>query len=158
MKRMWSRNELRKIIQETYGIDINNLIDKDGHLRFDGADGVGGTLEGLTITYCKWSLSGTHLLMVVVGQIADTTILSSGTTLAEYTLPAWIHNKIVATQTKLIEYKTIQAVSSGYSTQNISTYLNKEDDNKLSIKVTTSITLNSDKNFKVAFDLLIDND
>ena len=157
MKRMWSKNELRKIIQETYGIDINNLIDKDGHERFIEGDITIEEIEGITQSYGKWSLSGTHLMIVVAGNIADTTALSWGTKIANIVLPDWIFEKIVPIfATYYVEAKSTPLYDINLGTQTVSSILRKQS-GKLDL-LWSNVTANADRSFRVAFDLLIDNE
>ena len=94
MKRMWSKNELRKIIQETYGIDIDNLVDKNGHDRFIEGDITINEITGVTQKYGKYSLSGTHLLIVIAFEIESGTTLSASTDICTISLPQWIKDKL----------------------------------------------------------------
>lgn len=57
------------------------------------------TITGLTFTYCKWSLSGTHLMIVLAGTCENVT-LTNNATFSEITLPEFIMNKIVPLTTQ----------------------------------------------------------
>lgn len=157
MKRMWSKNELRKVIQETYGIDINNLIDKDGHERFIDFDGVNAEITGITFSYSKASLSGSHLLIVVAGSVADSTAITGNPTLVTFSLPKWIHDKIFALYSDVIDVSAILLRNSTGSTQNATARLIKASSNQVKVGV-LNFTATDDRTFRIAFDLLIDND
>ena len=156
MKRMWSKNELRKIIQETYGIDINNLIDKDGHERFPEGDIdlQDSVPEGISKIYGKWALSGTHLLIVLAVNVENTTTFAG--TIAQINLPKWIKDKIVPLFSNGVDLKSFTAFAENLSTQTISAYLRKVSENVVDIYVNSFIA-SADRNVRITFDLLIDN-
>ena len=98
MRRMFSEKQIEGLAQEQSKAvkkDIATLVDADGHNRFIEGDIEIEEITGITKTYGKWSLSGTHLLIVLcLGAVVGTTI--SGT-LANITLPSYIASKIVQT-------------------------------------------------------------
>ena len=155
MKRMWSKNELRKIIQETYGIDIDNLVDKNGNERFLEGNININEITGLTKSYGKWSLSGTHLMIVLAGTLADTSVIGSGVSLANIELPSFIKDKIIAVTTNIVDRKSFTFWGGTLQTPSIN--LEKTDEG-VKIVMVASFTANADKSFRIAFDLLIDNE
>lgn len=94
MKHMWSEEEI-----QSFKKDISNLVDSKGNPRFVEANIIPETITGLTFTYCKWSLSGTHLMIVLAGTCENVT-LTNNATFAEITLPDFIMNKIVPLTTQ----------------------------------------------------------
>lgn len=120
-------------------------------------DGVPLEQAGVTITYCKWSLSGTHLMMVCAGTIADTTVIADNATFATYNIPEWIINKIVPVWSNNIESKTINFRAENWTEQNASCLLQKATNSLKIIKI-NALTLTADRNFRIQFDLLIDNE
>ena len=157
MKRMWSKNELRKIIQETYGIDFNNLIDKDGHSRFIEGDIDIKEIAGVTKTYGKWSLSGSHLLIVLALDIANTTAISAATVLAELNLPDWVKSKIVALfSTYWVINNTYSAYGDDFSSESFGVGMTKST--KVEITTFGSFTATKNRHVRLNFDLLIDNE
>ena len=105
MRRMYSEKQLQDIASKQVQEQVSsgnlqnvkifeNIIDKDGHKRF-----IEGTISveeqtGLTITYGKWSLSGTHFMLVIAGSVSagNSAYLSLTTTLNN--LPSWVLAKI----------------------------------------------------------------
>lgn len=156
MRRMYSEEQLERVVKNTKK-DITTLVDSAGRDRFIEGEGTPSSVEGVTITYSKYSLSATHLMLVVAGTIAENTSLVAGNSLSLFSVPSWIMDKVLPIQSRLIEYKTAQAVSSSYDIQNLPVYLNKED-NGLDIKVTSNTTINANRSFRIQFDLLIDSD
>lgn len=136
-------------------IPFENIKDENEHNRFvEGSIDTSMVPSQVTITYAKWSLSGTHL-MVVIGGEASTNI---GTTYLGYVyLPEWILNKIyrlyeasslITMSSMLLRDKTTAQFSTG------NCYMFKTN-NRLEIS-TDNIT-NSSSGFRIQFDLLIDN-
>ena len=160
MKRMWSKKELKEIVKGTKGYDIANLVDKNGHVRF--IDFVGAPLqqEGFTASYCKASLSGSHLLIVLAFSIANATEIASGAKLMQLALPKSICDKIYPVwHNSRIETKVVTTINDDWSTQNLNVVLSKRSNpDGLDIVTSGAYTATKDRSGRVAFDLLIDND
>ena len=77
-------------------IICENLNDANGKPRFLMSNGTPLSQTGFTSTYCKWSLSGSHLMLVLAGSIANGTTISQSTILANFELPDFIKSKIKA--------------------------------------------------------------
>ena len=88
MKRMWSEEEI-----QSFKKNISNLVDSKGNPRFIEGNITPETIAGLTYTYTKWSLSGSHLMIVLAGSCATMT-LSNNVTFANISLPKFIMDKI----------------------------------------------------------------
>lgn len=137
---------------------FENIVDKDGHPRFiEGDITLLDTVpEGLTASYGKWSLSGSHLMFVLAGEIANTTAIS-GQNIAEITFPQWIYDKIVPIVGQTVEYKSFPAFNSSLTQQTLAITLRKGSDNKIII-YNVSFTASDDRFYRINFDLLIDNE
>ena len=59
---------------EGAGLNISTLTDSKGNPRFIEGEGTPMEMEGFTASYCKWSLSGTHLMIVLSGSFANATV------------------------------------------------------------------------------------
>ena len=157
MKRMWSRNELKSIADaqaKAVKKDIATLVDANGNDRF-----IEGTIsyteqEGLTITYNKWSLSGSHLMLVVAGSFVDEGTYSLYGVCEN--MPQWVKDKIYPVANENVEIKSISAYGSDLSHQEINAYLQR-DGSVVDIYI-PSFTATGNRAFRVAFDLLIDNE
>ena len=137
-------------------IPFESIKDSAGHNRFiEGEINLANTAPaGITKTYGRWSLSGTHLLIVVAGNIADGSSWASSV-LATLNIPQWIKDKIIPTYSIVVDTKTIPVYASDYSSQNLLTYLEKSG---TTLGLTLSnFTATKDRMFRIAFDLLIDN-
>ena len=143
---------------DTSGIKIEDLVDSAGNKRFIEGDLSVEEIEGLTITYAKWSLSGTHLMFVLAGQVDANASISAGKK-ADVNLPSWIANKIYPTATSYIDIKTIQAFDlTNLTTQNIDVSLRKYGDENIRIETGAIVGDDNGYGFRIAFDLLIDTD
>ena len=138
---------------------LENIKDKDGHNRFiEGVINIQNHYKesGVTQNYGKWSLSGTHLMVVLAGAIADTSVIGSGL-FASFTVPEWVYNKIFPVASTYLDSKDIALRDENWGTQAITVAFVKGD-NALRVYLTSSVTLTSTKGFRIAFDLLIDNE
>lgn len=134
---------------------FENIVDAQGHKRFIEGDLTLSTIEGVTFTYGKWSLSGSHLMFVVAGVIANGAELSSGTWCYGY-LPEWILDKIYPFSSNVIEIRDGKLYGSDYSSQTAYVYFQKITGG-LQIYC-GAITATKERSFRFEFDLLIDND
>ena len=135
---------------------FENIVDKDGHKRFIDIEGVDSEVSGVTITYAKASLSGSHLLMVVAGSIANGTELTGNPNLVTFSLPEWIHNKIIAIFGSTVDIKNDALRDSGGGAQSCVIRLLKQT-SFIAVSI-LNLTLNADRTFRFSFDLLIDNE
>ena len=162
MRRMWSKPQLLTSVEEEAklnGIKVfEDIKDKDGHLRFIEGNIEIETIEGVTQKYGKWSLSGSHLLIVLAGDIANTTTITSGTKICDFVLPEWIYNKIaVLFGSNYIDMKIFNIFSSSGTTQTSTIELRKTD-GKLRVTQGVNLTTTDARGFRYSFDLLIDNE
>lgn len=137
---------------------MENIVDSDGNKRFvEGENIITELPEGVHITYSRWSLSGTHLMVVIAGDIDNGTTLPGGNAgLFVCSLPEYILNKIVPVwSNNMIEVKTVVARNDNWSTQQFNVALGKID---TGIRVYTgdTTTFTADRSFRIQFDLLID--
>ena len=138
---------------------MSNIVDSHGNKRFVEGNGTVATpVEGLTITYNKWSLSGSHIMFVLAGTFANATELAVNTDLVSFTLPTWILNKIIPIwANNYIENKSVPIYADDWTSQSISLVLIKAG-NKIFIRSTSAVKFTADRNFRIQFDLLIDSE
>ena len=134
---------------------FESIVDKNGNKRFIEGTLDTETITGVTFTYAKWSLSGSHLMIVLAGTIADETTLSFATWAVLDGLPDWVKDKIVPTFSDIVEYKAINAYADDWTSQGLAFVLVKGEE--ISIVQSISDTFAIDGAFRLAFDLLIDN-
>lgn len=141
---------------EGASLNITTLTDSDGNPRFIEGDLDIQTVSGVTANYHKWSLSGTHLMIVLACTLDNSAVISNGTDLAIINLPSFINDKVVPVygDNKTVNIIRASALGSDLTTQVIGLGLRK--DTNLTIRVYEGLTLTKQRNFRVQFDLLID--
>lgn len=132
---------------------LEKIKDASGHNRFIEGDITTIDVEGVTYSYKKWSLSGTHLMVVLAGNILDETVFPSGE-IANFTLPSWIMDKITAITGDRVIIAKLVAYGSDLSSQESACYLRKSTNMYITFG---GLTLTATRSFRVEFDLLIDN-
>lgn len=138
--------------------DIASLVDSAGNSRFIEGSATLPTITGVTFTYGKWSLSGTHLMCVIAGTIASGNAIANGTIMAQFQLPTFILDKIYPTQGSLVLYTTITSVGTNFQVTNTNAFVDKITD-VIRLKLNQDYASQTvDKNFRVQIDLLIDAD
>lgn len=140
---------------------FEDITDKDGHNMFIGEAFNGKVIEGVEYTYSYWSLSGTHLMIVLAFKIEDETTWVGGAGIsANIELPKWILDKIYPTAeaSGYIEYKTIQTFTqdTGSPAQTMAFYLAKGSE--VIRIIAGGFTANGSLAGRIQFDLLIDNE
>ena len=139
-------------------VTLNNIVDSKGNPRFVEGEGTPATITGFTATQCKWSLSGTHLMLVLAGSVANGTTINDGVILATFNLPDFIFNKIATVWANLyIEMKQVSMYSSSWTTQALMTTMRKSSVLQI-IKSGGSTSLTDNRNFRLQFDILIDSE
>ena len=160
MRRMYSKPQLLEAVEQEAEVNglkaFENIVDKDGHKRFIEEDITPETISGITWNYAKWSLSGTHLMIVVAGNIANATSLSSGAKLFDINIPSWIFDKIYPILSTHVSFITQIFYGESATTQNATIRLSKQT--TLNVNMGQSFTLTADRTFRIAIDLLIDNE
>ena len=139
---------------------FEKISDANGRKRFVEGDGtIITTITGFNITYNKWSLSGSHLMMVVAGTIeAGTTIDAGNPDLVRFGIPNWVLDKIYPMVNPFVDYKSVILTLTGYSeADNMKAILVKEM-GQLKVRLLSKTLSNTSlASFRIQFDLLIDN-
>ena len=138
---------------------LEKIKDASGNLRFIEGDIElnGATIpEGVTKTYGKWSLSGTHLMIVLAGVVANESVIG-GAIWAYVNLPSWVKDKIVALFGNRVIYKSENLYADDGTSQATTIGLVKEGSD-ITIRNLQNVTLTANRMFRFAFDLLIDNE
>ena len=163
MRRMYSLKQLQEIalkkIESTSNLKVfENIVDKDGHSRFiEGENNFVNEITGLTKKQGKWALSGSHLLIVFAFTNAENNAVSSQK-IANVNLPEWVVNKIYPLVGNYVIFTSFTGFDSGGSSQTISGSLRKVD-STISIYLDGNLSsVALPRNFRFAFDLLIDNE
>lgn len=140
---------------------FEKIKDSGGHLRFIENDGTPFAITGFTSVFCRWSLSGTHLMLVVAGYFEEGATLANGDSLAYFQLNSWLMSKIYPVFSSAIEVKQVKLYNDDWTEE--------ASEAKIAItKVTSqnqiwftnvgsSITMSKKRSFRIQMDLLIDN-
>lgn len=168
MRRMPTNEEINQIkqnasdiadIKSKYNI-MENIVDAQGHNRFVEDDIVAtNTPTGITYTYLKWSLSGTHLMVVASMEIEAEAVIPEYAIKLSAVLPEWILDKINPTVSSFVSNARFYTTESGAApTSNyVDVYLYKSA-NALAIENLIGITGGTTKEIlRIQFDLIIDN-
>ena len=135
---------------------FDTITDSHGNKRFVEDDITMNTITGVTQTYGKWSLSGTHLMIVIAGNVANGTTLSNLANWASIrNLPSYIYDNIpILMSNDIVDQKTVTFYKL-YSNQTSYFWLIKSE-GSLKITKLNELTMNDDRSFRIQFDLLID--
>lgn len=134
---------------------MENIVDLNGNKRFVEGEGTSLELSGVDIQYNRWSLSGTHLMLVVFGSVADTTVIPDPSILSKFVLPKYILDKIYPLVGIRVNWGTITLYANDYSYQTVTFIVNKVGDG-LELRTNSALTLTADRTFRIQIDLLID--
>lgn len=144
--------------QKENGVGITQLVDSKGHPRF-----IEGSLTDLnssvTFSYNKWSLSGTHLMVVLAGTIPANTSISQGQVIAKLSdsIPEWIYNKIYTVVGSSVIMSNFPTYNYSWASVTMSLALRKVDPT-LDIRTMSNYSTTDERFFRIQFDLLIDSE
>ena len=137
---------------------FEKIVDANLKNRFVEGNGTINALTGFTSCFCKWSLSGSHLMFVLAGSFANGTEIPSVHDIALFDLPSWIYNKIYPVWSAYLEDKVITCRATNWSSQDVDMALLK-DAGLMKIRLLGApTTLTALRSFRVQFDLIIDNE
>lgn len=140
---------------------LSQIVDDDGNARFVEGE-VSTNLVGLNKDYGKWSLSGTHLMIVVGGYFDANTTINDNVAFAKCeNLPNYIKDKIVLIypNVQFLEAKTITMIEdTTYTLVDFKLQLSKDTNNNDNIELRglTNQTITNKSYFRIQIDLLID--
>lgn len=139
---------------------MERIVDANDNFRFVEGSGTVNQSSKYENTYNKWSLSGTHLMIVFAGTLLANKTLENQFDMVDITIPQYIFNKIrVLFGTVSIDEKDCKFYGAGGSntdTKNIR-LIKTSGRNKVTIRfVNSDYTPTENKTFKIQFDLIID--
>ena len=135
---------------------FENIVDKDGHKRFIEGDITLNEIAGLTNLYGKWSLSGSHLILVLCLKCDENASVSDNTTLCTINVPEWVLAKITTIVGGSVAFSIDYAYASDYTNQQLQSRLVKPS--TLQIRNDGAWSLSKERVVRIAYDLLIDNE
>ena len=136
---------------------LEDIVDKNGNKRFIEGNGTIESNVDFNSKYCKWSLSGTHLMCVLSASLSANTILGSGT-LATFTVPDYIGSKIIPTWSNSIVMLEPYIKDSEGAGSTIAVRVNYYSNNITFELVAQAPALNKERYFRIQFDMLIDSE
>ena len=151
-------NSLSQIMDENNNpiVICENFNDANGNARFVEGNITTTAKTGVTYTYAKWSLSGSHLMFVICMTI------ESGTTMHnEYfanipNLPDYIKDKIIPVwANEFVEMNKFTAYDNNWNSQQLDIAIGKSG-GSIYFYQPGNVTFSSTKNIRIEFDLLID--
>ncbi len=140
---------------------FENIVDKDGHPRFvEGNIEIGDYFaESITPVYCRWSLSGSHLMVVVCGIVSANTEMTAHKGLTKLiNVPQWVLDKICPIVGNVVTTGSCTMWASNYQNVNLQYNVIKGGASSLLVNVGTTVTPTLDMQFRIQFDLVIDNE
>lgn len=137
---------------------FEDIVDKNGNKRFiEGDLTTNSEISGITFTYGKWVLSGTHLMIVLCGTIANGTQTTT-VEFASATLPDYIKDKIIPVfATSYIAINNDNAYADDWTSQSIQNALKTTNDG-VSIQHIDSHEFTANRSFRIQYDLVIDDE
>ena len=141
---------------------LETIKDRDGHLRFVEGDITMNTITGITQTYGKWSLSGTHLMITIAFTISSGTSFGTSMLAIINDIPSWVMDKIVPSgdteKQVAVKYADEWIDTNAPQTQHLYCGVQKVDNTTLQLaRWGGSVTFSADTFFRLQFDLIIDN-
>ena len=150
MKRMYSEEELLEFA------NTENLVDSKGRNRFIVGDGNPGSLSGMTLASCKWTLNGNNLVFEILGSFSGN--LGDFNILSTFTLPEWVANKIVTPVSNVVDILTCQMVSTvdaGGTSIRVQVTKSGRD---IFFTAVTNTNISDLSLFKIRYNIIIDNE
>lgn len=137
---------------------FEQIEDANNHTRFfDGAINT-NPIEGITYTYARWSLSGSHLMLVIAGTAEAGAVINDSTDLGLAPMPQWVLDKIFPYSGYAVDMKDLINRTSYYTQENLGLITLLKISGQLEIRnISGPHTFTNAGNFRVQFDLLIDN-
>ena len=136
-------------------VTLDDIVDSQGNKRFVEGTLIDGS-SGANITYKKWSLSGTHLMIVLAGTVRSNLTNYEG--IAQVNFPSYVTSKIrpLGTNAQLISVTKGFFIKNTEYTATENTFNLRKEANNFVIVPAQAITISGTYNFCIQFDLLID--
>ena len=153
----WRRKPTGELVVKDKLECFENIVDKDGHKRFiEGEGTIINMPENFVVTYNRWSLCGTHL-MIVLAFTANSTTIGTGDVKIQYALPDWVKTKIVSPAENIaVVFNEFSGTTAGATTTKQGFALLKGLNN-VELQKYYNGTFANNSYYRVQFDLLIDN-
>ena len=150
-----------RLLDEASGgvVTLDDIVDANGNNRFVEGSGTPANITGITITYNKWSLSGTHLMLVLAGECVSGTTVTSNMLFVTYSLPDFIMDKIHPIwMDNTVDIKNFYFRNMYNESASLTTVQLRKENNTITMYSNLSQTLSGKISFRFQFDLLIDSE
>lgn len=139
------------------GATLDDIVDAQGNKRFVEGDIEKVGTYNINYLYNKWSLSGTHLMLVmcISNTSGDDIYITNDTKIFSLTLPEYIYNKIYAISSDLVMQKKFSDFTDN---RTFTMQLKKDGNNELGLYVVKNSQVGNTYTYRFQFDLLIDSD
>lgn len=138
------------------GVTLDDIVDAGGNKRFVEGTCNLSNKNGITWTYNKWSLSGTHLMIVICGRVTSSSVSITTNSFGNVVLPSYIKDKIRANSNNRVEIKTMNFYDPYLAVADtVKVLLSKWADLALYWGEEKTLSANG-CDFRIQFDLLID--
>ena len=138
---------------------MTNIVDSHENPRFVEGNMSTPTNKNITLDYGKWSLSGTHLMIVASITIAPNTSLNYVNICATLNIPSYILNKVVTIvpNSNKVDFKNFRSFVGTSPSDSFTFNLGKTPTN-LIIEGYSLTAGETERIIRIQFDLLIDNE
>ena len=145
------------VLQATHPKLFETIEDANGNKRFiDGDITLYETAPtGMSKTFGKWSLSGSHLMLVFGCDFEDQTQIVNGQQFAICTLPQWVSNNLSSLFSIAVDSKTFALRGGDWSSQDLVVFITKQSNSRLGFMFGRNATIDGLKHGRIEFDLLI---
>lgn len=142
---------------DIYGVKIENIKDASNNNRFiEGTIALNSSLSGVIATYARWSLSGTHLMVVLGLEIdANTTILQNDV-VGTCNVPSWLFDKIYPLKGIGVAWGTFENINSDWTREDTKIVLIRQH-GELQIAFDADKTYSKSNVIRINFDILVGN-
>lgn len=134
---------------------LEKLVDVGGNFRFFDGDGTPASIEGITSVFCKYALSGLHLMVVYFfhNMSESAVTIATNTPIAAFSLPSWVLNKIYPSSGAVVTwFKASDSAGTDHA------FTLRKQTTEVRIQTDASLTIASGEYCRVLVDLLIDAD
>ncbi|MBO7715499.1 MAG: hypothetical protein J6S85_18195 [Methanobrevibacter sp.] len=141
---------------------LEDIEDSDGHKRFIEGAITENPNTGYSHQYARWSLSGSHLMIVDAIKYAANTDSQNYKKLGTLTIPSWLGAKLFPLGDGTEDWLCVNPTTASKSNASLSSItkafmLRKVSNTTLEVYLIENINEAEDLYFRIAFDLLIDN-
>lgn len=151
--------DIRVLQNNTVGSNggLEKIKDSHGNLRFVEGTIQHNTVPGVTPLYGRWSLSGTHLMIVAEYQFAPSTVITANTFFCGMRMPTFVLDKIQPLFSDVVSRSAFSGYDNTGQVQNLIMYLHKSGSDLIMTSMNgVTFNANSAKIMRMQFDFLID--